>query len=422
MPDINSQDERRHRLLNELTGTVSSVLLGLQLGCAECHDHKFDPLSQADFYRLRAVFEPAVAVEKDKSVSLLSEAAHKLAPSRIWLRGDWRRPGAEVQPAFPRIANPWDERIADPDSAAKTSGRRAALARWITRPDHPLATRVAANRLWQQHFGQGLSRTPSDFGLIGEGPSHPELLDWLAGELPRRAWRQKDLHRLIVCSATYRQASRPGGPNWPAEQAAAARESWRRSVAADPIDELLARFPRRRLEGEAIRDAMLATSGSLSMRHGGPGVMPPLPAELVQTLLADHWKTSPDPEDHHRRSIYIFARRNLRFPVFEAFDRPDANASCARRNFSTTAPQSLLMLNSDFSLEMARGLSPRLRAGAHSERIVRRRGLSRPPGEPATRRGANSCETGAAHPIPAGSGSLFRGQSDRPVPGPLQCQ
>lgn len=357
MPDVNLQEERRHHLLNEMTGTVGSVLLGLQVGCAACHDHKYDPLSQADFYRLRAVFEPAVAVAKDKSVSVLREGVTKAEAGRVWLRGDFRRPGPEVSPAFPRIANPWSEAIGAAEPDAKSSGRRAALARWITRPDHPLALRVAVNRNWQQHFGHGLSRTPNDFGVMGETPSHSELLDWLAAELVRCAWSQKELHRQIILSAVYRQASRPANPNWSPEERSAAEAGWKASLAADPENRLLARFPRRRLEGETIRDAMLASAGSLSTHRGGPGVMPPLPAELVETLLKDQWKPSGNPEDPLRRSIYIFARRNLRFPVFEAFDRPDANASCARRNLSTTAPQSLVMLNSEFSLLVARRLA-----------------------------------------------------------------
>jgi hypothetical protein len=347
MPDVNSQEERRHVLLNEIASTVGSVLLGLQVGCAQCHDHKYDPLSQADFYRLRAVFEPAIVVEKDKSVSVLREGVYKPAAAHVWLRGDHRRPGPEIDAAFPRIANPWNEPLPAGEAGAKTSGRRAALARWVTRPDHALALRVAANRLWQQHFGHGLSRTPNDFGVVGGEPSHPELLDWLAGEIVRMGWSQKEIHRLIVTSAVYRQASR----------SSMSQEAWQAAVSSDPENELLSRFPRRRLEGEAIRDAMLTSAGALSTKRGGPGVMPPLPAELTDTLLAGQWKPSGNPEDAVRRSVYIFARRNLRFPIFEAFDRPDANASCAKRNLSTTAPQSLLLFNSEFSLSMARRLA-----------------------------------------------------------------
>jgi hypothetical protein len=180
-----------------------------------------------------------------------------------------------------------------------------------------------ANRLWQHHFGRGIVETPSDFGVMGTAPTHPELLDWLASEFMTNGWSLKKLHRQMVCSATYRQATRKP----------------------------------RRLEGEAIRDAMLATSGQLDFRRGGPGVMPPLPEELTKTLLPNQWKASANPADAARRSIYIFARRNLRYPLFEAFDRPDPNASCPARNKSTTAPQSLLLFNSEFSLSCAKHLA-----------------------------------------------------------------
>lgn len=352
MPDINSQDERRHHLLNEITSTVGAALMGLQMGCAQCHDHMYDPVSQADFYRLRAVFEPAVVLKKNQSVSVL-HGAERSAPSHLMIRGDWQRPGPEIDAGVPRIANP----LGAAEPVADAPHPRTALAQWLTRSDHPLTSRVIANRLWQHHFGNGLSRSPSDFGLVGEEPSHPELLDWLAIELMQHDWRLKHLHRLILTSATYRQASRPSQVGWSDRQLAEAAESWRHSQDIDSPNYWLARFPRRRLTGEEVRDAMLVTSDSLQLRRGGPGVRPPLPDELVKTLLKNQWNVSPKVSDHYRRSIYIFARRNLRFPIFEAFDRPDANASCPRRGRSTTAPQSLLLLNSQASLDASRRLA-----------------------------------------------------------------
>ncbi|MCO6455600.1 MAG: DUF1549 domain-containing protein [Pirellulaceae bacterium] len=322
MPDVNSQEERRHNLLNELTATVGSALLGLQFGCAQCHDHKYDPISLADFYRLRAVFAPAVHVKKDQSVGYLNEVPDADEPAYVYLRGDWRRPGPRIEPGFPRIASTADQAPGDA-AVAGAELPRLALARWLTRHDHPLTSRVIANRLWQQHFGRGLSESASDLGLMGDEPAQPELLDWLASELIRRDYSLKSLHRLIVTSATYCQAGNP----------------------------------RRRLTGEMLRDAMFAVSGTLDRRAGGPGVLPPLPPELVATLLKNQWNESPRAADHYRRSVYVFARRNLRYPIFEAFDRPDANASCARRPVSTTAPQALLLLNSAQSLDAARRLA-----------------------------------------------------------------
>jgi hypothetical protein len=341
MPDINSQEQRRQNVLNELTGTVGSVLLGLQIGCAQCHDHKFDPISQADFYRLRAVFERAVHVTRNKSLNVLQEKEGQLTKSYLMIRGDWRRQGPEIQPGFPRIANPGNLPFTV-DSSIKTSGRRTALADWITHPENPLTARVIVNRLWQYHFGTGLVPSTSDFG-IGHSPSHPELLDWLALELIQNAWSLKHIHRVIVNSATYRQKSLAHG-----------------EVPQDPENTWLSYFSRRRLSGEAIRDAMLAASGSLSKELGGKGVHPPLPEALKATLIEGQWHVSERLADHYRRSIYLFARRNLPYPIFEAFDRPDGNASCARRLHSTTAPQSLLMLNSTLSLDAAQRLAGRL--------------------------------------------------------------
>lgn len=353
MPDINLQEERRNVVLNEMTSTVGAALLGLGLGCAQCHDHKYDPVSQADFYRMRAFFENTVHPKRDQPLGhLIKEPATAAPPTHLMIRGDFRRPGPELEPAVPRIAC-LDETGSIPSemaSAAPSSGRRRALAEWLTQPDQPLALRVIANRLWQHHFGVPLVGTPNDFGFQGTPPTHPELLDWLATELPRQRWSLKAMHRLIVGSATYRQASFGSG------------ETWERARRVDPGNKLLSRMHRNRLGGEAIRDAMLAVSGCLNSEPGGPGVRPPLSAEITVTLLKDQWQVSTNVADHFRRSIYLFARRNLRYPLFDTFDRPDANASCARRHESTTALQSLSLLNSEFSLEMARRLAGVVRA------------------------------------------------------------
>jgi hypothetical protein len=443
MPDINLQEERRHTLLNEMTGTVGAVFLGLQIGCAQCHDHKFDALSQADFYRLRAIFEPADILRDHPVATAEERALHERAlaeleaerarwkaelealekggagrprgdieqalarleakkpalahgrvlrerdasppPSHLMIRGSFRRPGPEVSPAFPRIANPWGEAVPTPAAGTGSSGRRSALARWLTRPDHPLATRVIVNRIWQHHFGQALARSPSDFGVMGDEPTHPELLDWLAAELPRLGWSLKRFHKLLLTSAAYRQASHPAGRGWSSRVSEAAQASWRRSLEEDPKNLLLSRAHRKRREGEAIRDALLQAAGRLSPRRGGPGVMPPLPAEVVSTLLSNQWKVSPDEEDHRRRSIYLFVRRNLRYPFFEAFDRPDTMQSCPQRERSTVAPQALVLLNSEEVLDAARRLAGQAFDAGGPEReswirFVYRRALSRHPG------------------------------------------
>ncbi len=368
MPDVNDQLERRHNLLNEMAGTVGAVILGLQVGCAQCHDHKYDPISQADFFRLRACFEPAITLKKDKSVEWMQESGQN-EPARLWIRGDHRRPGAELLPGMPRVANLQEEQFVSVLTStaqlykqpAKSSFYRAGAAMWFTRPENPLTSRVLVNRLWQQHFGRGLSATPSDFGTLGDSPSHPALLDHLASELLARGWSMKDLRRQIVTLAVYRQRSK---------RAAETDVDWETRLQLDPQNMLFSRYPRRRLNGEAIRDSLLAAAGLLDCRAGGPGVLPPLPPELTSTLLKNQWNTSKRDGDHYRRSVYIFARRNLRYPLFEAFDRPDANASCPSRIRSTTAPQALLMLNSAQVLQFAQHVAGRVDPRACEQLIL----------------------------------------------------
>lgn len=355
MPDLNEQELRRHDKLNEVTSTVGAVLLGLQMHCAQCHDHKYDPISQADFYRLRAIFESGVpTLRRDQHVLALTATENAAAP-RIYFRGELQRAGPEVEPLPPRIA------FLDGDyESFDARAPRLAFANWLFRDDNPLTARVIANRLWQHHFGKSLAENPNDFGVIAGGPLNPELLDWLAVELREGGWSMKRIHRSIVLSATYRQSSYVQSGD------EMASETFERNIARDPDLELLSRFPRRRLEGEIIRDSLLAVSGGLDLAYGGPSVMPDLPPELIDTLLKKQWEASEFAGDHWRRSIYVFARRNLRYPVFEAFDRPDAGASCGRRDTSTTAIQSLLMLNSDLSFVAAEKLRDRLLCDSQS--------------------------------------------------------
>jgi hypothetical protein len=316
---------------------------------------------------MRAVFDHSIGeVKRDQPFGhQVKENGAQVPASFVMLRGDFRSPGAEVVPAFPRVLNPGDERIAAPPEGAVSSMRRAAFARWLTRPEHPLTARVIVNRLWQHHFGLGLVPSSGDFGKTGAPPTHPELLDWLAAELPQHGWSLKHMHRLMVSSRTYRQASRGSGAGWQA------------ALERDPTNGLLSRMSRRRLDGESIRDAFLAISGQLNLEGAGPSVRPPLPEEVTSTLLNNQWQVTPDAAAHRRRSIYIFARRNLRYPMFDNFDRPESNISCSRRNQSTTAPQSLMLLNSKFSLETADALAARISArgeaaGASDEQSIER--------------------------------------------------
>ena len=329
MPDLNNQDERRHVVLNEITSTVGSAFLGLTIGCAQCHDHAYDPVSQADFYRLRAFFNKTIVPKSDRQLGpSVREFTEGVPASVVYVRGDFRRPGPEIAPGFPRIGGGLDETTED----------RTGLARWITRADNGLFLRATVNRLWQQHFGRPIAPTPGDLGLQSEDPTHPELVDWLAGELPRQGWSLKRLHKLILTSATYQQATQPPGMD---------------EAGVD----LYAAMPRRRVSGETLRDAMLSVTGQLHLKAGGPGVHLPLPREVSGTLLKKQAPVISEPSEQRRRSIYVFARRNARQPIFDLFDRPDALASCSRRQQSTTAPQALLLMNSEFSLDIAATLA-----------------------------------------------------------------
>ena len=231
----------------------------------------------------------------------------------------------EVQPGFLTILDASDARITP---MRNSSGRRAALANWLADPANPLTTRVIVNRIWHYHFGRGISGTPSDFGIMGERPANRELLDYLTAEFVENGWSLKRLHRKIVTSNTYRQSSTQNPE----------------AAKVDPDNKLLWRFNRRRLEGEAIRDAILQTAGVLNTKMFGPGVFPPLPTG-VETRGG--WKKDENPSEITRRSVYIFVRRNTRFPVFEAFDMPDTHESCSRRNNTISAGQALALLNDE---------------------------------------------------------------------------
>ncbi len=209
-----------------------------------------------------------------------------------------------------------------------------------------MTARVIVNRLWQYHFGRGIVATASDFGVRGEGPTHPELLDWLAKELIANGWRLKPMHRLMVTSAAYRQSSRPNS----------------KQAADDPENEMLSRMNRRRLDAEGIRDAMLAVSGELNPRMGGPGILAPLEKEVKDLIfteaeVVDLWPEDPDPSEHLRRSIYLFRKRNVRYPLLDAFDAPDTQSACPRRETSTHSLQALVLLNSEFAAGRAKALA-----------------------------------------------------------------
>ena len=374
---------------DDLVATTGQVFLGLTVDCARCHDHKIDPISQRDYYALLAFFRnihPYRNGGATDEVPLPGEAGSKalavtepgtVAPATHLLRrGNPSSPGEAVEPGFLSVLGT-PPPVITPPASGRSSGRRRALADWIASPANPLTARVIVNRVFQHHFGRGLVRTPSDFGLQGGAPTHPELLDWLAAEFVRDGWSFKRLHRRILTSRTY-QASATPTPE---------------AAKADPANDLFSRFDARRLTAEEIRDSVLWVSGAGNPRMGGPGVYVALPKEVLasQSVPGKGWGNSPT-EEQHRRSIYIHVKRSLLTPVLLSFDLAETDRSTPVR-FATTQPtQALGMLNGPFFNEQARVLADRIRAevGERPETQVRRvlhRVTARPPSEAEVARG-----------------------------------
>ncbi|MEX2111533.1 MAG: PSD1 and planctomycete cytochrome C domain-containing protein, partial [Pirellulales bacterium] len=470
------QDTARNQVMADTIKIVTTSLLGLSVGCAQCHDHRYDPIPQADYYRLRAVLEPAynwkdwklpeqrrvslwtdadrakaaevdaeagkVAAERQTKLdAFMNEALEKelekleeprreplrtaykaaadarndeqkklldempqiknLSPGTLYQylphaaeelkkidgqiaeiqakkpfqdfipiltevpgnipttflfhRGDPQQPKQEIGAGGLTVCSPAGERLAiAPDDAERpTSGRRLALARWITSEANPLTARVIANRIWLHHFGRGLVNTPADFGAMGEKPSHPHLLDWLARDLVAGGWKLKRMHKLIMTSTAYRQSS--------------ARHP--RATEIDPEDRLTARMPVRRLEAEALRDRILATTGALNRQLFGSPV--PVKEDGVgQIVVGPDVPAGAEPPPGHaafRRSVYVQVRRSQPLAMLHAFDQPVMETNCERRAVSTVATQSLMLMNSDFALQQAGYFAARIRKEASGD-------------------------------------------------------
>ena len=470
----------RQETLSDITNVVGSTFLGLTFGCAQCHEHKFDPILHKDYYRLQAFFanvdhddrfpivpvdeleeyERKLAAWKEKTQAIWDEMSALLMPQRAYtpaqllarypdyaieaiktpenqrtpiqqwmahllgtkdcgtcplkpkpyldpsfrnvvkkLKGEdkkryeeleaelekfahlkpedigrgtgiiditgdpppthvlgvglYTNPGEEVEPGFLSILDSGPAKIEKP-ADMHTTGRRTALAKWLTDPENPLTGRVMVNRIWHHHFGRGIVATPGDFGVMGERPTHPELLDWLTVEFVENGWSMKQVHRLIMNSNTYQQSS----------------ELREEAKNADPFNRILWRCPPQRMEAEVVRDSALAVAGLLNPAVGGPSVFPPLPPGMPQPVGG--WELNEEQPDQHRRSVYVFVRRNHRYPMLDAFDFPDSHESCARRNQTTTAPQALTLLNSGLTAKWARSFAGRVlnEAGDDTSRQV----------------------------------------------------
>jgi hypothetical protein len=398
----------RNEQLTEMTNIVGAGILGVTIGCSRCHDHKFDPFRQSDYYRMQGFFaaaqpydlikasaeeqkawkEKAEPIQKEMMALRKQIAAHKDGsgvtglqkqlddledkmpaplPSlftvrddfsnrteiHILARGDYQNKGDRVAMRVPGIflaANA-------PELPEDTPKPRVELAKWLTSPENPLTVRVMVNRIWEYHFGRGIVATPNDFGRMGERPTNPELLDYLANEFVASGWSVKHMQKLILMSNTYQQSSR-------VDKAIAAK---------DPDARYLERFPRQRLEAEEIRDAMLSVSGGLNPKAGGSPVMVPIDKSLVDALYKPtQWQPAKDPAEYNRRSVYLIAKRNLELPFMQVFDAPDEQVSCPRREMSTHAPQALEMLNGDLANQQAKVFAERLskEAGKNHRRQV----------------------------------------------------
>lgn len=388
--------------------TTGAVWLGLTLGCARCHDHKYDPISQREFYQLFAFMNNVDEIDKEadrkyfnrpflelgtpeqiaalakwdddvqdvelrirKLQDMLDQEGDK-DPRLIALRkelvdlrkrkpqvqrslvmrdrpaprdhyihlgGDFTRKGSAVQPGVPAVFPP----LKNPN----TVPNRLDFAKWLVDTDNPLTARVTMNRLWQQYFGKGIVETENDVGLVGDRPTHPEVLDLLASEFMSGGWKVKRMHKMIVMSATYRQAStnRPD------------------AAAIDPYNKLLARQNRLRLDAEIIRDSALVATGLLARKIGGPSVYPPIPKGANDvTQVKREWKVS-EGEDRYRRAMYTFFQRSAGHPGLITFDAPDGAVTCTRRVRSNTPLQALILLNDDAYFEFAEVLAKQVLEG-----------------------------------------------------------
>jgi hypothetical protein len=260
--------------------------------------------------------------------------------TNILLRGNPNLIGPKVEPGVPAIVGQSQETF------ASGSGKRRALAEWLTDKRNPMTARVLVNRLWQYHFGRGIVPTPNDFGRLGEPATHPGLLDWLASEFMEGGWQIKRMHRLILLSSAYRMSSRatPAG------------------LLKDPGNRWFWRFPMRRLTSEEVRDSTLTVSGTLRDKAGGPSVCPPIPREVLagQSIPGNGWATSP-PAESARRSIYVHVKRSLLVPILAAHDAADTDSSCPVRYTTTVPAQALGLLNGQFANEQAEHFAASLR-------------------------------------------------------------
>lgn len=356
----NDPEEYKYERLEDMVNVTCTSFIGLTVKCARCHDHKFDPIMQTDYYKVAAAFwgGPVYArkselvggpTKEELGFDVLGWTDLSATPPdlQVLKKGDPKHPIGVISPGTPTIVAGLVQPAPVVPAESKTSHRRLQLAEWITNPAHPLTARVFVNRLWQSHFGKGLVRSSDNFGFTGDRPTHPELLDWLASEFVAQGWSPKQIHRLIVTSNTYRQSSlHPDASAY--EKIDAGNQFWWR-------------FDRHRLDAEQIRDRMLAASGTLDKRMGGPSFKPTVSADALEglSMKSSAWKASP-PEEQFRRSLYMYSKRGLLPPLMTTFDFVDTTLPCGQREVSTVAPQALALMNNQFVHEQSSLLARRM--------------------------------------------------------------
>lgn len=341
----NDKLKYKYEQLDDLIHATSTSFLAVTLKCARCHDHKFDPIPQTDYYAMLNFFVGGKAAEGE--LLAFVDTPEQSEAVKLLQGGDPTRPGERVAPAYLSMLPSVRREVQSTGSDRPEMALRLQLARWIADRNNPLTARVVVNRIWQHHFGEGLSRSPDNFGVMGSEPTHPELLDWLASELVDGGWRIKRLHKQIMLSGAYQMDStHPREQEY--SQSDFANESWWRRN-------------RTRLEAEPLRDAMLATSGQLNLKAGGPSFFPPATKEALEGLSkkSDAWGASP-PQEQRRRSIYMMTKRSLLLPLMTTFDFADTTQPCSQRNVSTVAPQALALLNNDFVHQQSTAFAERV--------------------------------------------------------------
>lgn len=354
----NDANEYQYERLEDLVHTTSSAFIALTVKCARCHAHKFDAVTQEDYYRMASAFWSGPLSMRDRKW-LGSSTPEELAyddvlgwtdlsanpkPLHLLKDGEVHLPQAVVKPASFSFIPKLEEDFYPPPAGAKTTHRRLQLARWIADPENPLTFRVFVNRLWQHDFGKAIVRTPNNFGFLADPPTHPELLDWLATEFREENYQIKPMHRLILNSQTWRQASiHPDGKNL---------------SISDSGNRLWWRAERRRLDAETLRDSLLSASGELDLTVGGESFKPSITPEALEGLSkkSSAWQASP-PADQKRRSLYMYLKRGLLPPMMTTFDLADPTQSCGKRDITVVPNQALALMNNQFVIERSKQLA-----------------------------------------------------------------